>query len=115
MSEQPKDVAERCQRCGTADLDLRTLWMSCLYEMGELDVPFHVEIIDDRHFYCLRVCKDCRADWLNAIRDWFAEVQCNVKRLRMSKPVTGVYVRSFGATVEATPEQVEELRKRNQP
>ena len=25
----------------------------------------------DTHYYTLRVCKDCRADWMGAIANWF--------------------------------------------
>lgn len=30
---------EKCARCGEAGDDRRTLWMSCLYDMGELGIP----------------------------------------------------------------------------
>lgn len=92
---------EICQRCGDEGPDLRTLWHSCFYAMEELKIPFDVDKIDgkvypkvgessldtfpglkvsnfaeegypiSRPFYSLRVCKDCRADWLQAIKDWF--------------------------------------------
>lgn len=90
-----------CQKCGDGPNDLRTLWMACFYEMSELDVPFDEKIIDgvlgnktgeqvsavwgtkepvfaytdltkrERRFYTLTVCKDCRADWMQAIETWF--------------------------------------------
>lgn len=111
---------ERCARCGEVDTDRRTLWMSCLYKMDELDVPFetqdlylvpenevksriepqsyftirhhldtdktertegdyHKEIyfvdeqteLNKKLFYKLRVCKQCRGDWMGAIEAWF--------------------------------------------
>jgi len=30
---------DKCARCGEAGKDRRTLWMSCLYDMGELGIP----------------------------------------------------------------------------
>jgi len=56
--------------------------------------------------YTLRVCKDCRAAWMMAIRQWF-----NVP-VNRSATGTGVYIRRAGATVEATEEEVESLRRR---
>ena len=68
-----------CVRCKRHDVesswnDLRTLRMSCLYDMSELDVPFHVvEELDYPHKreFALQVCKPCRADWMFAIEKWF--------------------------------------------
>jgi hypothetical protein len=68
---------ERCARCGKDGGDRRTLWMACLYEMNELHIPFEkVSVKEDgmdrgRSFYTLRVCKECRADWMAAIQWWF--------------------------------------------
>src|SRR6478609_9095715 len=61
----------KCQRCGEDGNDKRTLWMSCLYDMSELDVPFALDNTGSRNFFTLVVCKDCRADWMQAIQDWF--------------------------------------------
>jgi len=33
-------MTSKCARCGEASEDLRTLWMSCLYAMHELGIPF---------------------------------------------------------------------------
>lgn len=33
-------MSEECVRCGEVGEDRRTLWMSCFYNMNELDVPF---------------------------------------------------------------------------
>ncbi|HYE73562.1 MAG TPA: hypothetical protein VEF04_09525 [Blastocatellia bacterium] len=79
---------ECCQRCGEAGQDRRILWMACLYEMGELGLPFEKS---DR-FFTLRVCKDCRADWMSAIKTWF-----NTKPDR-AEYSGGYYVRELGAT-----------------
>lgn len=54
-----------------------------------------------QQLYTLRVCKECRADWMTAIQAWF----------QTGKPVrpasgTGVWIRKNGATVEATQEEV---------
>lgn len=59
-------------------------------------------------FFTLRTCKDCRAEWMNAIKEWFEAP------MEISKPTgTGVYIRKNGATVEATPEEVAELERRS--
>lgn len=64
--------------------------------------------LDPQQLYTLRVCKDCRADWMAAIQGWF----------KAPKPAregsgTGVWIRDHGTNREATPEEVEEmLRKR---
>lgn len=59
-----------------------------------------------RRFFALRVCKDCRAEWMGAIKQWFETP------MAISKPTgTNVYVRKNGATVEATPEEVAVLLK----
>uniref|UniRef100_A0A6M3JU23 Uncharacterized protein n=2 Tax=viral metagenome TaxID=1070528 RepID=A0A6M3JU23_9ZZZZ len=50
--------------------------MACGYDMSELHVPFkHTELKGVPSFgnglYTLFVCKSCRADWLQAIENWF--------------------------------------------
>jgi hypothetical protein len=89
--------------------------MACFYEMSEIGLPFE-EITTttaggvQQHFYTLRVCKACRADWMRAIADWFVK----------SPPVKGdglrcesaVYIRDLGVSREATPEEVERMVKR---
>jgi len=131
---------DRCQRC-KQDMggDGRTLWMACFYQMNELGLPFDErEIIgkvglkvgeeelatskikvpkfqipedskeNGHRFFTLRVCKDCRAEWMGAIKQWFETP------MTISKSTgTGVYIRKNGATVEATPEEVAELERRN--
>tara|TARA_R110002012_G_scaffold110315_1_gene254716 strand:+ start:748 stop:1029 length:282 start_codon:yes stop_codon:yes gene_type:complete len=66
----------KCVRCdkhehlenGESYIDLRTLKMSCLYDMSEFDVPFEK---NSNGQYTLRVCKPCRADWITTIEMWF--------------------------------------------
>lgn len=89
-------MIETCVRCKEADEDRRTLWMACFYEMNELGLPFIREEIekDKVRFYTLRVCKDCRADWLGAIKKWFHEI---VPRGTCG---SGIFIRENGANVE---------------
>lgn len=143
-------MTEKCTRCGAEEEDLRTLWMACFYEMGELDISLekttlHVvdpELVKEtveprrysvtsypsdgskpvttsgtydhtarhaepgaevnlRGFYTMRVCKDCRAEWMGAIKQWF-----NQREPEHSSTGTGVFVRQLGACVELTPEEV---------
>lgn len=120
---------EKCQRCGEEGEDRRTLWMACFYRMGELKLPFGEVSIkgmmcqkigekesafggmvpvfaepdaDSNHhrFYTLRVCKSCRADWMNAIAMWFRdrpepEESCG----------SGIYIRDLGKIREITIEE----------
>lgn len=67
---------EVCDRCKKEGHDRRTLYMACFYAMEELKVPFQQVTVGagetaGRHFYTLRVCKDCRASWMGAIEHWF--------------------------------------------
>jgi len=69
-----EDGQETCQRCKRSGEDRRTLWMACFYAMHEIErVPFdHKEIEGNpNRFYTLRVCKSCRASWMQAIENWF--------------------------------------------
>ncbi|HMI68977.1 MAG TPA: hypothetical protein VK510_03210 [Solirubrobacteraceae bacterium] len=98
--EIEKPEGERCQRCHAVGLDRRTLWMSCLYNMLELGMPFEQVVVRGEQrwnltdaevsafvraelappapqiinrLYTLRVCKDCRASWMQAQLAWFTE------------------------------------------
>lgn len=73
---------ERCVRCGGVGQDRRTLVMSCGAAMIEPDDPTMPDIPFFRLYepgqpkttkapYTLRVCKQCRADWIAAIGQWF--------------------------------------------
>jgi len=94
---------EACQKCGAAtDGDHRTLMMKCGYEMSELKIPFIMHEMESRRFYTLRVCKDCRSDWMRSIQYWF-----NTPMPR--EPCgSGIYVRDFGSNREITLEEYRE-------
>ena len=51
-------------------------------------------------FYTLRVCKNCRADWLEAIRQWF-----NTIPKQETSPNTGIFIRELGRTREISREE----------
>jgi len=70
-------TSEKCQRCGEPGPDLRTLRMSCLYDMSELNVPFR----ELDHTFLLTVCKSCRADWMVSIQQWFKDYQPRLAKL----------------------------------
>lgn len=93
-----------CQRCGQETHgDDRTVLMACGYEMDELKLPFgKVELPTKDHFYALSVCKQCRSDWMVAIKQWFEHPTL------WPETGTGVYVRRFGANLELTEEQIKE-------
>ena len=100
----------RCQRCDIQDQDLRTLRMSCGYDMQELQLPF--ELMPFRNtpsveghrkyttFYTLRVCKTCRADWMDTIGIWFRSPSTKLET------GTGVFVRDRGTARELTTEEI---------
>jgi len=50
--------------------------------------------------YTLRVCKDCRADWMQAIKEWFKQ---NPKLEKSCG--SGIFVRRNGSTVEITEDE----------
>lgn len=89
---------EECQRCKDIDYDRRTLEMACFYDMNELNVPFKLD--EATLVYSLRVCKDCRSEWMKAIQSWFNNVEQEPK-----SPGSGIFVREFGANVEISDEE----------
>lgn len=98
------ELSEKCQRCGEFGEDRRTLYHSCFYDMGELDVPFlrKTEGSNPRPFFTLRVCKNCRSDWLTAIRQWFKSIAWKHDTLPCN---SGIFVRRNGVDVEITQEE----------
>lgn len=101
---------EICQKCGVdAEGDIRTLYMFCTYEMNELGLPFSKKKllmeVGARDFYTLKVCKQCRSDWMKAIKEWFETPiipeTCD----------SGIYVRDLGHTKQVTEEEFEEIMK----
>ena len=102
---------EKCQRCGEVGEDRRTLRMECFYNMAELPIPFTIQnakLLDTKqeiagfgdmfgsklNLYTLRVCKDCRSDWMQAIRGWFTIVQ------KPQSTGSGIFVRNLGKNEE---------------
>jgi hypothetical protein len=106
-------MSEKCMRCNEEGEDRRTLWMACLYEMMELELPFEREILIEeivpdfsnkkREFFTLRVCKDCRADWMKTIKSWFDRIPAR------KSTGTDFFIREYGTTRELTEEEVKEL------
>jgi hypothetical protein len=60
--------------------------------------------ITPHQFFTLRVCKDCRADWLGAIADWFASP-------RSPKGDGDIPIRELGAVKMITREEWERRRR----
>ena len=50
--------------------------------------------------YTLRVCKECRGDWLAAIKTWF-----HAGKKARTSPGTGIFVRENGVNVEVSEEE----------
>lgn len=57
----------------------------------------------DRHnFYTMRVCKECRASWMSALKAWFQTPKENPESCG-----TGIFVRENGVNREITMEEWE--------
>ena len=54
----------------------------------------------DNAFYTLRVCKDCRSDWMATIKKWF-----NDPPTVRTSCGSGIWIRENGATKEITHEE----------
>lgn len=87
-------------RCNNDEGDFRTLYMKCGYDMNELEIPFITDndqiMIHRGPFFMLSVCKDCRSQWMKAIKHWFENIE--PKR----EVGTGIFIREYGANVEIT-------------
>lgn len=129
-------MGEICQRCGEEGEDRRTLWMACFYAMSELNVPFEQAAIlgkwcgkkgdrtleglgltvpewaeptgEERHhsFFTLRVCKDCRAEWMAAIEKWFHSFEPQRESCG-----SGIFIRDKGRCIEITEAEWYERQK----
>lgn len=147
-TESAKADNEKCARCGAPEGgDLRTLFMSCMYAMDELPIPFNkamrfradleslqltkpaqgitlgdgrvinlipAEVTTDKpltphELYTLTVCKDCRASWMGAIRQWYGEREIS------ESPGTGIFVRRNGTNVEVSEEEWQRLSPGREP
>jgi hypothetical protein len=126
-------MSDNCQRCNEESEDNRTLWMACLYQMGELGLPFEEVAVRGRYcqqvgddslnfethpeasehlyrFYTLRVCKRCRADWMSAIRNWFQDAP-EPEEDEEDEEDGGIYVRRLGSTERITQEEWDARQK----
>ncbi|MDE2095773.1 MAG: hypothetical protein KGL39_00830 [Patescibacteria group bacterium] len=132
-------MSEKCERCGSLGEDRRTLWMACFYQMKELNIPFtevqihgqlcqktgerelptihtsipiYEEPTGENHnysFYKLRVCKRCRAEWLQAIRNWYFTTPNGIDSDADTPQETGIhsgiFIRENGLTKEISWEE----------
>jgi hypothetical protein len=89
---------EACQRCKETGQDRRTLNLSCFYALEETGIPFSIK----EGTYSLRICKQCRADFMKDLKKWFSYPQERVST------GTGVFVREFGASRELTELEIKE-------
>ncbi len=107
---------EECLRCKEVGEDRRTLWMACFYDMSELGLPFNNQFMlypDDseedgkettHNFYTLRVCKQCRSDWMHFIKMWF-----HIKVPFHLDYDTGIYTMDYDAPREVSEEKFREM------
>lgn len=62
----------------------------------------HPEATEQKHgFFTLRVCKECRASWMEAISNWF-----NSGSKHQEPTGTGVYCRKNGTNHEMSEEEI---------
>jgi hypothetical protein len=88
----------------------RTLSSAIQLKAGTEDIPHSAidipgmgkTVLRDVPMYTLRVCKDCRADWMSAIQGWWKE------RPERKSTGTGVFIRENGATRELTEAEIAE-------
>lgn len=76
-------------------------------ETLDTDVPVFETMPEEEEqqyrFYNLRVCKSCRAEWMQAIATWF-----NAQPVKRHPTGTGVYGRKHGAVYEMSEEEIKE-------
>lgn len=142
-------MSNKCDRCGSIGKDRRNLWMACFYAMEELDIPFKqcqiqgecLEKVGEEElpsfkikvpvfanpkgeynkydFYCLTVCKRCRAEWLEFIKDWFNSEplgeDLDTDEQEEKSCGSGIFVRVNGATQEITREEWDRLHPGEEP
>ncbi len=91
---------DTCQRCNQLTEDIRIIEMSCGYAMNELPIPLGIENVLDSHgSFTLRVCKDCRAQWMESLVEWFKHPK------KYERCGSGIWVRRYGANIEITEEE----------
>lgn len=79
-------------------------------------IPYNETIIkangrvQPRDMYTLRVCKDCRADWMSYIKSWFSDRKANSTGCG-----SGIFVRRNGATIEISEEEWYSLNPGREP
>ena len=54
----------------------------------------------DHKYFCIRVCKECRADWMKAVKDWYFEAHT-----KQASCGSGIFVRRNGVNVEITEDE----------
>lgn len=75
-------------------------WETHKYTIDEYTPKSLEQKTDLRGFYTLRVCKGCRGDWMQSIKNWF-----HSPPPAFESPGTGIYVRENGRNVEITEEE----------
>lgn len=75
-------------------------------EVPKFAEPDPSEQAHNYKFFTLRVCKECRADWMQAIQTWFL-----TKPEQPESCGSGIFVRRNGVNVEISLEEWEQLQK----
>jgi len=98
---------DKCQRCDTEDDELRTLFMSCGYDMSELELPFMIKTDGS---FALLVCKRCRSDWMHFIRIWFQTNAASNESIG-----SGIFIRDLGCSREVSEETFKKINPDVEP
>ena len=66
-----------CMACHAYGHDKRSLFISCFYEIAEfvpefIDLHLCPDSVKNKGYY-LRICKNCRGEFLAMLREWFAQ------------------------------------------
>lgn len=113
-----------CMLCHAYGADKRSLNISAFYRLKEfLPEAINLENVDstDQDTYYLRICKHCRAELFQKLREWREEaisrrdkVKNHDGQLIENKTSNKIYVRINGESVPMTKEQYEKFQERGE-
>lgn len=98
-------MTEICARCGEEGQNRRIITMACGYDLMGTGIPFFIETKLGIKFCKLIVCKECRADWILSLENWWKDN----KSVRSCG--SGIWIREHGALKEVTEEEFYKRQK----
>lgn len=114
--KQETVAGERCQVCGEVGEDRRTLKLRYFYDLAE----YGLDLDPDEHFYNVRTCKDCRADFLTMLVIWARGDLVKVREDRARQDALNgvernIFIRLYGTNVGLTEEEWREINGDRMP